>query len=1262
MAYVVQSSPVVISKSSSFTELGRPATYTLKHTFGLTGTVIINDGSGRQLALTPMSISGMTWTPTLLYDAAAQLVQYQFVNGSYFIYATFDFSQRTDGGAKVTYQWNLSQASTARISMLASRSMATGETVAGDGVVSPLSGSFHGLGFDWTDIPGTFNPTYNGGQLTLTLPATGELDPATVGTSTDAYPLRFPLETGGPYYIPGTGLWWMFWFDGTNLVYSSCATLTGTWAGKATAVSGMTEGGWAIASDGTYLHIGYYVGTALNYIQCSPASNGTLNPATIQTVIASGGVVGYSPSICVSSDGYVCIGFVGSSNTYPYLVRNAYQSSSSTWTTASGFPVLLASLVQYSPHIAPGLSGYINVLFAATSTTIGFRTVSPTASLSSIETVNLASTTMPSQNFPIVVDPSTGTTYIAYVDGSNNLKTRARTSGGTWDGSEATHSTVAGTYPALERDVIMGNVYVIWIDASNNVYYDMWNGSAWGGATLLQNESTDGGLTQMILNAPQSSQNGYLAVSYKTKSASPYNVKVAGLALTRTWTVSGTVPISASVAGTVLDNKNWIISGTIAITAGVTGSVIDSGSVVQSNIILDLNGGTVTLQHLEQDNLFKITNSSPATGTITLSPGSKIHFDNVAGAGFDPLTPNIALVVNGTVGEPCIIDCISGSPSNAWSLPADGASVTATYCTFTNCQYKIIPPSWSLTHCTFNWIAASVPVASFTADVTTLKSPNQTTFTDTSTNLPTVRLWTFGDGRTSTEQNPKHQWNQPGTFSVTLKVTNAAGSSTSSPMMITVTNPQVNMAMTIGGTDITAQYQTGTLNISGALGMRKTASMTLHNPNSFRPSVGAQVIITDINTSTRIFGGLIWTSPEIDNELTGDNWYNVSMTSFDGLADRHQVNEMYSNMTADAIILDLVSKYLAVEGVTTANVQVGPLISSVFWQFATMAKCLDDLCQNSGYSWYIDDFKDLHFYNTASLTCPVSLTDASNNFRAMQVTRSLGDYFNAEWILGANATSDPLPEMFNGNGKATTFTLSKGCITVPSITLNGSVQTVGISQVDTGKQWYWSSGSQAITQDQSGTPLISTDTLIVKYQFAYPNLEYGENANEIYARSAIEGTTGRYETFKSIDSLITGAQNKAYIAADITKFGRVSEVASWESDNPTIMAGQVMSAVVSQHGLNGNYLITSVKVKEVSKAILRRTVTAQGGQFLSQWTDYFKSLASKSSKPVNIGSGSVLLLAIQGKETLVLSDSMTATLGTNVNTADTATVGFCQAE
>ena len=67
------------------------------------------------------------------------------------------------------------------------------------------------------------------------------------------------------------------------------------------------------------------------------------------------------------------------------------------------------------------------------------------------------------------------------------------------------------------------------------------------------------------------------------------------------------------------------------------------------------------------------------------------------------------------------------------------------------------------------------PIAAFTSNQTTAACPASIQFTDASLNIPQSWLWNFGDGQTSTQQNPLHAYSQPGSYTVKLVVTNTLG-------------------------------------------------------------------------------------------------------------------------------------------------------------------------------------------------------------------------------------------------------------------------------------------------------------------------------------------------------------------------------------------------------------------------------------------------------------------------------------------------------
>ena len=67
------------------------------------------------------------------------------------------------------------------------------------------------------------------------------------------------------------------------------------------------------------------------------------------------------------------------------------------------------------------------------------------------------------------------------------------------------------------------------------------------------------------------------------------------------------------------------------------------------------------------------------------------------------------------------------------------------------------------------------PVADFSGSPLSGDAPLTVNFTDASSGSPTSWSWMFGDGGTSTQQNPTYVYSDPGTYTVTLTATNAYG-------------------------------------------------------------------------------------------------------------------------------------------------------------------------------------------------------------------------------------------------------------------------------------------------------------------------------------------------------------------------------------------------------------------------------------------------------------------------------------------------------
>jgi PKD repeat protein len=119
--------------------------------------------------------------------------------------------------------------------------------------------------------------------------------------------------------------------------------------------------------------------------------------------------------------------------------------------------------------------------------------------------------------------------------------------------------------------------------------------------------------------------------------------------------------------------------------------------------------------------------------------------------------------------------------------------------------------------------ATSTPVASFTATPSSGPAPLNVAFTDTSSGSPTSWSWDFGDGTTSTVQNPSHTYAAPGAYTAKLTVANSAGSNTaSSPVSVGKFQPTASSAQDLVPND--------SMTLSGGSNPTGTITFNLYPP------------------------------------------------------------------------------------------------------------------------------------------------------------------------------------------------------------------------------------------------------------------------------------------------------------------------------------------------------------------------------------------------------------------------------------------------
>jgi PKD repeat protein len=161
-------------------------------------------------------------------------------------------------------------------------------------------------------------------------------------------------------------------------------------------------------------------------------------------------------------------------------------------------------------------------------------------------------------------------------------------------------------------------------------------------------------------------------------------------------------------------------------------------------------------------------------------------------------------------------------------------------------------------HFYFDSDAAS-PDVSFTASPTIGTPPLAVQFNDTSSEDPTSWSWDFGDGYTSTDQNPEHTYDSAGTYTVSLEATNEGGSDTETKTdYITIYAP-VSADFTANTTTVSSAHPIGFTDTSIGTGIDSWAwdfngdgvvDSTVQNPVVTYGTAGEYTVSLTASSST----------------------------------------------------------------------------------------------------------------------------------------------------------------------------------------------------------------------------------------------------------------------------------------------------------------------------------------------------------------------------------------------------------------------------
>jgi PKD repeat protein len=202
--------------------------------------------------------------------------------------------------------------------------------------------------------------------------------------------------------------------------------------------------------------------------------------------------------------------------------------------------------------------------------------------------------------------------------------------------------------------------------------------------------------------------------------------------------------------------------------------------------------------------LATITLHGLSAGTTTITPTLLRVDDNYGGDYLQTTTINTPTITVGTISSvtaAAATTTTETATTATTSATTTMATPTAATETPTPASTTTMVPVAALTVPPVVMATSSLnggPACGFTSSVVAGSTPFRVSFQDRSSGSPTSWEWDFGDGGTSMAQNPSYTYQSPGTYTVSLTVTNDIASTTSTRTdYITVLKPGEVLAETV---------------------------------------------------------------------------------------------------------------------------------------------------------------------------------------------------------------------------------------------------------------------------------------------------------------------------------------------------------------------------------------------------------------------------------------------------------------------------------
>ena len=361
-----------------------------------------------------------------------------------------------------------------------------------------------------------------------------------------------------------------------------------------------------------------------------------------------------------------------------------------------------------------------------------------------------------------------------------------------------------------------------------------------------------------------------------------------------------------------------------------------------------------------------------------------------------------------------------------------------------------------------------------------------------------------------------------------------------------------------------------------------TCSFTLFDyNNNIKPIEGEEIIVyyklTEIAEAEKIFSGRLSTVRQ-SATAPGQISFNYDVGCVDYSADLKNtlVVEIYEDMFAGDIIKNIIQNYAP--SFICNEVQDGQKISYISFNYESIKDCIMELASLTGYDWYVDYDKDIHFFSNETNPSPYLLTeniDTTAHYKNLEIMVDKSQLRNKIYVRGGVYLSDLYTQERIADGTQLSFNLDYNprapILVYVNIGAGYVLHSCGIDNINTTGFDFVVNYNEKVIKNLDHAVLTAGNKIKITYTYECDILT---EDNDIESQG-INGICEYLITDITIQT-IQSAHDRA--TAELERYSTLAISGSFITDQHGYRSGQILTLQMTGRGYAGTtFLIDKVK-------------------------------------------------------------------------------------